>query len=101
MNGTTTVMPIEHQPLSVDAVSEVVTNNRPNLQKSRKLAEFNTIIETLRRFNGHRSKTAEELGVSTRALRYKLQTMREQGMDVEQILTNQSAELSANNYNFS
>ena len=81
--------------------SEKASNKRPSLHNSRKLAEFNTIIETLRRFNGHRSKTAEELGVSTRALRYKLQTMREQGMDVEQILTNQSADFSANNYNFS
>ncbi|MGR5129450.1 sigma 54-interacting transcriptional regulator [Photobacterium swingsii] len=100
-NTTTTTMPVEHEPLNVTVDSEKASNKRPSLHKSRKLAEFNTIIETLRRFNGHRSKTAEELGVSTRALRYKLQTMREQGMDVEQILTNQSADFSANNYNFS
>ncbi|WP_068330695.1 sigma-54 dependent transcriptional regulator [Photobacterium jeanii] len=75
----------EQSPAGVSP-SSAGTKKRPNLQKSRKQAEFNTIIETLRRFNGHRSKTAQELGVSTRALRYKLQTMREQGLDVEQML---------------
>lgn len=74
---------------------------KPDLQKSRKLAEFDTIIETLRRFDGHRSKTAEELGVSTRALRYKIQTMREQGLDIEKILTGQNANLVPTNFNFS
>ena len=74
---------------------------KPDLQKSRKLAEFDTIIETLRRFDGHRSKTAEELGVSTRALRYKIQTMREQGLDIEKILSWQNANLVPTTFNFS
>ncbi|MCW8330708.1 hypothetical protein MD588_18110 [Photobacterium sp. SDRW27] len=77
------------------------SRSKPNLQKSRKLAEFDTIIETLRRFDGHRSKTAEELGVSTRALRYKIQTMREQGLDIEQILTGQNTDFSVANTNYS
>ena len=77
------------------------SRSKPNLQKSRKLAEFDTIIETLRRFNGHRSKTAEELGVSTRALRYKIQTMREQGLDIDQILTGQNTDFSVANTNYS
>lgn len=77
------------------------SRTKPDLQKSRKLAEFDTIIATLRRFDGHRSKTAEELGVSTRALRYKIQTMREQGLDIEKILTGQNADLVPTNFNFS
>lgn len=63
-----------------------MTKEKPSLRKSRKLAEFDTIIDTLRRFDGHRSKAAQELGVTTRALRYKIQTMRESGWDVDQIL---------------
>ena len=78
-----------------------VRPSKPSLQKSRKLAEFDTIIETLRRFNGHRSKTAEELGVSTRALRYKIQTMREQGLDIDQILTGQNSDFTVANTNYS
>ncbi len=87
------VLPVRQQAAESDA--------KPNLQKSRKLAEFDTIIETLRRFNGHRSKTAEELGVSTRALRYKIQTMREQGLDVEKIITGQNTDFAATNLNYS
>ncbi|EEY73831.1 sigma-54 interaction domain-containing protein [Grimontia hollisae] len=64
----------------------VAQEESPSLQKSRKRAEFDTIIDTLRRFDGHRSKTAQALGVTTRALRYKIQTMRENGWDVDQIL---------------
>lgn len=60
--------------------------SKPNLHESRKQAEFDTIIATLRRFNGHRNKTAQELGVTTRALRYKIQTMREQGFDINKLL---------------
>ncbi|MGF1726611.1 sigma 54-interacting transcriptional regulator [Photobacterium nomapromontoriensis] len=74
---------------SIDVVSEPIQPERPakpNLQQSRKQAEFETIIATLRRFNGHRNKTAQELGVTARALRYKIQTMREQGFDINKLL---------------
>ncbi len=77
---------------SLQPLHEEGDESKPDLHKSRKLAEFNTIIQTLRRFDGHRSKTAEELGVSTRALRYKIQTMREHGWDIDQLLSGQPSE---------
>ncbi|WP_115719457.1 sigma-54 dependent transcriptional regulator [Gallaecimonas mangrovi] len=57
-----------------------------SLQASKKNAEFQHVLDTLRRFNGHRQHTAEALGVTTRALRYKLAAMREQGIDINQLL---------------
>ncbi|WP_084722196.1 sigma-54-dependent transcriptional regulator [Photobacterium aquae] len=79
------MMATASQPMAV--LGNVDEETQPlNLQQSRKQAEFETIIATLKRFNGHRNKTAQELGVTTRALRYKIQTMREQGVDIEKLL---------------
>lgn len=58
------------------------------LSETRRHAEFQFVLETLRRFRGHRTRTAEALGMTTRALRYKLAAMREQGIDVEQQIQN-------------
>jgi len=44
--------------------------------------EVQLIMETLRRFNGHRQKTAEALGISPRTLRYKLAKLKEKGVDI-------------------
>ncbi|ATL93989.1 AAA family ATPase [Aeromonas sp. CU5] len=54
------------------------------LSETRRNAEFQFVLETLRRFRGHRTRTADALGMTTRALRYKLAAMREQGIDIEQ-----------------
>lgn len=53
------------------------------LSETRRNAEFQFVLETLRRFRGHRTRTADALGMTTRALRYKLAAMREQGIDIE------------------
>lgn len=59
------------------------------LHASRQRAEFDYVLHTLQQHKGHRSRTAEALGVSTRALRYKLATMREQGIDIDRVIGNQ------------
>lgn len=53
------------------------------LQASRQRAEFDYVLQILRKYSGHRSRTAEALGLTTRALRYKLAAMREQGIDID------------------
>jgi two-component system, response regulator FlrC len=53
------------------------------LNLARKEAEFEYVLDALRRFEGHRTRTAQALGVTTRALRYKLAAMRDQGIDVD------------------
>ena len=51
------------------------------LAASKRQAEFQYVLGMLRRFDGHRTRTAEALGLTTRALRYKLAAMREQGAE--------------------
>lgn len=55
------------------------------LKENKKQAEFDYIYSLLSRFKGHRTQTADALGVSTRALRYKLAAMREYGIDIDAI----------------
>ncbi|KHT62914.1 ATPase AAA [Photobacterium gaetbulicola] len=65
------------------AITEVVEDAKHALKQSRKNAEHQFILETLARFNGKRNDTAEALGMSTRALRYKIAAMREQGINID------------------
>ncbi|WP_238929163.1 sigma-54 dependent transcriptional regulator [Citrobacter sp. R56] len=51
-----------------------------SLQESRKHGEFQHILDTLRHCRGHRSMTAKALGITPRALRYKLAEMRQRGI---------------------
>lgn len=57
-----------------------------SLAASKRQAEFQYVLDILRRFNGHRTRTAEALGMTTRALRYKLAAMREYGIDIDRQL---------------
>ncbi len=63
-----------------------------SLESKRKQEEFKHIINTLRLHNGHRSKTSEALGVTTRTLRNKLAEMRKDGMDVEALINQSTAQ---------
>lgn len=44
-------------------------------------AEYQYIIELLKKHNGNKSQTAESLGITPRALRYRLASMRGEGID--------------------
>ncbi|BDM62733.1 hypothetical protein NFHSH190041_01850 [Shewanella sp. NFH-SH190041] len=66
--------------------SEVPLNSSEGLKASKKHAEFQYIIDTLKRFSGHRSRSADALGMTTRALRYKLAQMRDAGVNIDQLL---------------
>ncbi|QGZ32599.1 sigma-54-dependent transcriptional regulator [Stutzerimonas stutzeri] len=52
------------------------------LRASGKWAEYQHVIDTIRRFDGHKSKAAASLGMTSRALRYRLNAMREQGIEM-------------------
>ena len=49
------------------------------LQNDLRDRETQVILETLNSFNGSRKKTAEQLGISPRTLRYKLARLRDTG----------------------
>lgn len=55
---------------------------RAALRASGKWAEYQHVLDTIRRFDGHKTKAAQSLGMSTRALRYRLSAMREQGVHI-------------------
>lgn len=52
------------------------------LRASGKQAEYQHVIDTLLQCGGHKAKTAERLGMTPRALRYRLNAMREQGVEI-------------------
>ncbi len=70
----------------IGAVSEEMPANKLGHVEVKKQAEYQYILDKLREFNGNRTKTANALGVSTRALRYKLAAMREYGIDLQSVL---------------
>lgn len=53
------------------------------LSDSKRQAEYQYVLEVLQRCDGHRTQTAKILGMTTRALRYKLAAMRENGIDID------------------
>lgn len=53
---------------------------RAGLRASGKMAEYQYIIDAISRFGGHKGKAAASLGITPRALRYRLKAMREQGV---------------------
>ncbi|MWV17393.1 AAA domain-containing protein [Pseudomonas sp. L-22-4S-12] len=55
---------------------------RAALRASGKWAEYQHVIDTIRRFGGHKAKAAASLGMTPRALRYRLSAMREQGLSI-------------------
>jgi DNA-binding NtrC family response regulator len=63
------------QDASSSAIRDVKLHGR--------LAEYQYIIDLLKRHQGNKSKTAEFLGITPRALRYRLASMRDEGIDIE------------------
>lgn len=64
--------------------SRMNTHERKSNIKSRgRLAEYQYIVDLLQRHQGSKTKTAAFLGITPRALRYRLASMREEGIDIE------------------
>ncbi len=75
-------MELQAQDLGLPLVIAPMDDCSHQLQNTKQQAEFDYICDLLRRFNGHRSRTAEALGMTTRALRYKLTAMKEAGINI-------------------
>jgi two-component system response regulator FlrC len=63
-------------------VLPVAGTGKAALRASGKWAEYQHVLDTIRRFDGHKTKAAESLGMTTRALRYRLNAMRQQGVQI-------------------
>jgi DNA-binding NtrC family response regulator len=74
----------EHLPSRVrDAAGPGATPRKTNEPESWEDIERNAILQALRQHHFNRTETAKALGISRRALLYKLQRFREQGFEVE------------------
>lgn len=60
-----------------------LTGDSPCIQQRGRLAEYQYIVDLLKRHQGNKSRTAEFLGITPRALRYRLASMRQDGFDIE------------------
>jgi two-component system response regulator FlrC len=68
--------------VTANAPMNLEANGKAALRASGKWAEYQHVIDTIRRFGGHKTKAAESLGMTPRALRYRLTAMRENGVQV-------------------
>lgn len=68
------------QPLSQPALFE--GGGKAALRASGKWAEYQHVLDTIRKCDGHKTKAAQSLGMTPRALRYRLNAMREQGIQI-------------------
>ncbi len=82
-------VPPEHAAQQISAVpsgSEFAPSDggggKAALRASGKWAEYQHVMDTIRKFDGHKTKAAKSLGMTPRALRYRLNAMRKQGMPV-------------------
>jgi two-component system response regulator FlrC len=72
----------EPQALPLLSPLEIAGGGKAALRASGKWAEYQHVLDTIRRFGGHKTKAAESLGMTPRALRYRLNAMREQGVQI-------------------
>jgi DNA-binding NtrC family response regulator len=73
---------LEHLPARISAASPDAAAAPPDATRLEAI-ERQAILETLRQTNSNRTETAKILGISRRALLYKIQRFREQGYDIE------------------
>lgn len=76
-------VPVEAQPVTERPVVLFAETGKAALKASGKWAEYQHVLDTIRRFDGHKAKAAASLGMTPRALRYRLNAMREQGVQVD------------------
>lgn len=72
---------LEQSFFSIDELSELLDTNASTLQGAKIVSELKEILEALAR-NRSRAEAAEDLGISTRTLRLKLNRFREAGLPV-------------------
>jgi two-component system response regulator FlrC len=76
---------IEAEDIMLETDTAILPSIQPEQEDSGKLQndlrdrEMEVILDTLKAFNGSRKKTAEQLGISPRTLRYKLARVRDLG----------------------
>jgi len=73
----------EHLPTRVHGAAEDRSSINPAEAERLEAIECQAISQALRKHNFNRTETAKNLGISRRALLYKLQRLRELGYEVD------------------
>jgi two-component system, response regulator FlrC len=60
----------------------LVVSNCDNLGQHGRSAQYEYIADLMRKYHGNKSKIADLLGITPRALRYRLASMRKQGIEI-------------------
>lgn len=81
---------IQAEDLGLPISIEFVDIGSTSLKESKRQAEYHHIIDVLSKFNGNRTKSAEFLSITTRALRYRLNQMRNDGFDINKLVMQES-----------
>lgn len=81
---------IQVKDLGLPINEEKIEASHDSLKNSKKSAEYQYIIDVLCKSNGNRTKAAESLSITTRALRYKLNQMRKDGFDIDKLVSKES-----------
>lgn len=82
-------LPLSTDPIQIEHLaknaSHLANNNekKSNIKLRGRLAEYQYIVDLLQRNQGSKAKTAAFLGITPRALRYRLASMREEGINIE------------------
>lgn len=83
LNPTLVPAPLSHAVAQHQSLpAAIIEGGKAALRASGKWAEYQHVIDTIRHFGGHKTKAAESLGMTPRALRYRLNAMREQGIQI-------------------
>jgi len=84
LSGGELILP-EHLPAKVRSASNQLPRNAAEPMDAQRLEEIErqAVLESLRKNHFNRTDTAKSLGISRRALLYKLQRLRELGCEVD------------------
>lgn len=74
--------PVQVGSALTDTGRDQAGTGRASLKARGKWAEYEHVLATIAHFGGHKTKAAASLGMTTRALRYRLNAMREQGISI-------------------
>ncbi|WMI97625.1 sigma-54 dependent transcriptional regulator [Pseudomonas chlororaphis subsp. aurantiaca] len=78
--GDLGLAPCDQSERALDQQDASFCDGKAALRATGKWAEYQHVLETIRKFNGHKSKAAQSLGMTPRALRYRLSAMRDLGV---------------------
>jgi transcriptional regulator with PAS, ATPase and Fis domain len=84
LSGSELILP-EHLPARVRSAAGPGASGKSGARDLQQLEEIEreAVLEALRKNNFNRTETAKALGISRRALLYKLQRLRTQGYEVD------------------